>query len=69
MRLQELAGEENISSSFSGTKDSSIILHEKSTNGIVHAEENGNPLTEEKGSLWRNVMLFCSTHGNGISDF
>jgi len=51
MRLQELAGEENISSSFSGTKDSSIILHEKSTNGIVHAEENGNPLTEEKGSL------------------
>lgn len=53
MRLQGLAGEENISSSFffSGTKDSSIILHEKSTGDIVHGEENGNPLSEEKGSL------------------
>lgn len=69
MRLQGLAGEENISSSFSfsGTKDSWIILHEKSTGGIVHAEENGNPLPEEKGSLWRNDMLFVQPMVTALS--
>ena len=41
MRLQEWEGEENFSSPFSRTKDSSIVLHGKSTSDIVQATENG----------------------------
>jgi hypothetical protein len=49
MSLQELTGEENLSSPSSRTKDSSIVFHERATSDIVQAEENGNRLSDQKG--------------------
>jgi len=48
IRLQELTGEENLSSPSSRTKDSSIV-HERATSDIVQVEENGNCLSDKKG--------------------
>lgn len=49
IRLQELTGEENLSSPSSRTKDSSIVFHERANSDIVQAEENGNRLSDKKG--------------------
>lgn len=49
MRLQDLTGEENLSSPSSRTKDSSHVFHERSTSDIVQAEKSGNRLSDKKG--------------------
>lgn len=58
MRLQKLAGEENIPSPFSRTKDSSVVLQEKYTSYIVRAEENGN---DKRGSVGMNGVFVVQT--------